>query len=132
MCRIRQNMTEGNGRGKEISDALWSHSVTVVTPSPTRLQLGVHPGPRWEHNQTTGGIQYMFLIPDEGEGQEVTPFIQVDNDTNYPELMATQGHGCNVHTRALCAKPNPYPHPQFTQKEEFFFQDHELFMPLVD
>jgi len=102
------------------------------TPSPTGPQPGIHPGPRWECNQTTGGIQYMFLILDEGEGQEVAPFIQVDGDTDYPELMATQGHGCNVHTRALHARPNPYPCPQFTCKEEFFFQDHESFTPLVD
>src|SRR6266404_3907109 len=101
-------------------------------PSPTGPQPGVHPGPGWEHNQNARGIQYMFLIPDEGEGQEVTPFIQVDGNTDYPKLMATQGHRCNVHTRALQATPNPYPHPRFTQKEEFFFQDHELFMPLVD
>jgi len=74
----------------------------------------------------------MFLIPDEGEGREVAPFVQVDSDTDYPELMATRGHGCNVHTRALQAIPNPYPCPQFTWKEEFFFQDHESFTPLVD
>src|SRR6266478_170606 len=41
-------------------------------PSPTGPQPGVHPGPGWEHNQNAGGIQYMFLIPDEGEGREVT------------------------------------------------------------
>src|SRR6266478_3800860 len=74
----------------------------------------------------------MFLIPDEGEGREVAPFVQVDSDTDYPELMATRGHGCNVHTRALQAKPNPYPCPQFTWKEEFFFQDHKSFTPLVN
>src|SRR6266436_5624473 len=73
------------------------------TPSPTGPQPGVHPGPGWECNQNAGGIQYMFLIPDKGEGQEVAPFIQVDGDTDYPELMATQGHGCNIHTRALRA-----------------------------
>ncbi len=71
------------------------------TPSPTGPRPGVHPGPGWEHNQNAGGIQYMFLIPDEGEGREVAPFIQIDGDTDYPELMATQGCGCNVHTRAL-------------------------------
>ncbi len=38
------------------------------TPSPTGPQPGMHPGPSWERNQTPGGIQYMFLIPDEGEG----------------------------------------------------------------
>ncbi len=102
------------------------------TPSPTRPQPGIHPGPGWECNQTTGSIQYMFLIPDEGEGQEVAPFIQVDGDTDYPKLMATRGQGCNVHTKPLHVRPNPYPHPQFTQKEEFFFQDHESFTPLVD
>ncbi len=58
-------------------------------PSPTGPQPGVHPGPRWECNQTTGGIWYMFLILDKGEGQEVVPFIQVDGDTNYPKLMVT-------------------------------------------
>ncbi len=102
------------------------------TPSPTGPQPGIHPRPRWEHNQTTGGIRYMFLIPDEGEGQEVAPFIQVNSDTDYPELLATHGQGCNIHTKALCAKPNPYPHPQFTCKEEFLFQDYKLFMPLVN
>ena len=58
-------------------------------PSPTGPQPGVHPGPGWEHNQNAGGIQYMFLIPDKGEGREVAPFIQVDGDTDYPKLMAT-------------------------------------------
>ncbi len=84
------------------------------TPLPTRPQPGVHLGPGWERNQNARGVQYMFLIPDEGEGQEVAPFIQVDSDTDYPELMATHSHGCNVHTRALRAKPNPYPCPQLT------------------
>jgi len=74
----------------------------------------------------------MFLVPNKGEGQEVTPFIQVNGDTDYSELMATWGHRCNIHTRALHTKPNPYPHPQFTCKEEFFFQDHKSFMPLVN
>ena len=101
-------------------------------PSPTGPQPGVHPGPGWECNQNAGGIQYMFLIPDEGEGREVAPFIQVDGDTDYPKLMATQGRGCNIHMRALRAIPNPYPRPQFTRKEEFLFQDHESFTPLVD
>ena len=59
------------------------------TSSSTGPQPGVHPGPGWEHNQNTGGIQYMFLIPDKGEGREVAPFIQVDGDTDYPKLMAT-------------------------------------------
>src|SRR6266481_5753924 len=102
------------------------------TPSPTGPQPSVHPRPGWEHNQNARGIQYMFLIPNEGEGREVAPFIQVNRDTDYPKLMATRGRGCNIHTRALQAIPNPYPCPQFTQKEEFFFQDHELFTPLVD
>ena len=82
--------------------------------SPTGPQPGVHPGPGWERNQNAGGIRYMFLIPDEGEGREVAPFIQVDGDTDYPELMATQGRRCNIHTRALQATPNPYPCPRFT------------------
>ncbi len=60
-----------------------------LTPFPTGPQPGMHPGPRWEHNQNAGGIWYMFLIPDEGEGQEVAPFIQVNSDSDYPELMAT-------------------------------------------
>ncbi len=84
------------------------------TLSPTGPQPGIHPKPGWECNQATRGIWYMFLILEEGEGQEVTPFIQVDSDTDYPELMATQGRRCNIHTRALHAKPNPYPWPQFT------------------
>jgi len=101
-------------------------------PSLTEPQPGVHPGLGWEHNQNDRGIKYMFLIPDEGDGQEVAPFIQVDGDTNYPKILATRGRGCNVHTRALQAKPNPYPCPLFTCKEEFFFQNHKSFTPLVD
>ncbi len=103
-----------------------------LTPSPMGLQPGIHPGPRWERNQNTGGIWYMFLIPDKGEGQEVAPFIQVDGNTDYPKLMATRGRRCNVHTRALRAIPIPYPRPRFTHKEEFFFQNHKSFTPLVD
>ena len=92
------------------------------TLSPTGPQPGIHPGPGWEHNQTTKGIRYMFLIPDEGEGQEVAPFIQVNGGTDYPELMVTQGRGCNIHTRALCTKPNPYPCPQFTRRKNSSFK----------
>src|SRR6266481_7515828 len=102
------------------------------TPSPTGPQPSVHPRPGWEHNQNARGIQYMFLIPNEGEGREVAPFIQVDGNTDYPKLMATRGRRCNVHTRALQAIPNPYPRPRFTHKEEFFFQNHKSFTPLVD
>jgi len=103
-----------------------------LTPSPTGPLLYIHLGPGWECNQSTDRIWYMFLIPDEGTRQEVAPFIQVNGDMDYPELPATRGQNCNVHTQALQAKPNPYPHPNFTRKEEFFFQDHKSFTPLVN
>ena len=73
-----------------------------ATPMPTGPQPDVFPGPGWMDNWTETGTRHFFLIPHREEVC-IAPFIQYDFDTPYPELLATRGRGCTVHSKPLHA-----------------------------
>ena len=104
----------------------------METPSPTGSQPGVNPGPGWQLNSRDGGPRPEVLIPDENHGTQIAPYILYDMDTESPEILATRGRGCTVHSRPLRACADPYPRPVFTRKQEFLFSRDEAFTPLVD
>ena len=77
-----------------------------TTPTPDGPQPGVFPGPGWDDNWDATGTRHFFVIPD-GEQDTITPFISYDLNCPFPELLATQGRGCTVHSRPLHARTDP-------------------------
>ena len=61
----------------------------------------------------------------------MAPFVRYDFDTDSPELLATLGRGCGVHSTMLQARKAPYPTLVFTKKERYLFHPQESFSPIV-
>jgi hypothetical protein len=78
------------------------------------------------------GRLHNISVPVGAEGLETAPFIRYDFDTDSPELLATHGRGCSVHSSFLHARPKPYELPTLTKKERFLFRMDEPFSPLLD
>ena len=74
------------------------------TPSPTDPQPSTHPGPRWQDNFDATGTCHLFIIP-LGDEDVIAPFIRYDLRNPFPELLATNGRYCTVHSRPLHAVP---------------------------
>ena len=70
------------------------------TPSSNGPQPGVFPGPGWRDNFTTTGTHYFFVISD-SEEDVIALFISYDLQATFPELLATNGHGCTIHSCPL-------------------------------
>ena len=77
-----------------------------ATPMPEGSQPGIFPGPGWCDNWDAMGTRHFFVIPD-GEQDTIAPFISYDLNCPFPELLATQGRGCTVHSRPLHARADP-------------------------
>jgi len=75
-----------------------------IAPSPTDPQPSTHPGPGWQDNFDATGTRHLFVIP-LGDKDVITPFIHYDLRNPFPELLATNGHHCTVHSRPLHAVP---------------------------
>jgi len=84
------------------------------TPSPTGPQPGVLPGPGWKDNFDTISTCHFFVIPDREE-DIIAPFISYDLHATFPELLATNGRGCMVHSHPLYACPVGH-HCHFSQR----------------
>jgi len=82
------NALEANAMNKEAEKR---------TSSPTGPQPGVLPGPGWKDNFNTVGTRHFFVIPD-GEEDVIALFISYDLHTTFPELLATIGRGCTIHS----------------------------------
>ena len=95
-----------------------------ATPTPEGPQPGVFPGPGWRDNWDASGTRHFFVIPD-GEQDTITPFISYNLNCPFPELLATQGHGCTIHSRPLhaCADPSMAQCPYGPSIEQFFIAD---------
>ena len=77
-----------------------------TTPTPDGPQPGVFPGPGWHDNWDATGTRHFFVIPDR-EQNTIAPFILYDLSCPFPELLATQGCGCTIHSRPLHARADP-------------------------
>ena len=77
-----------------------------ATPTPEGPQPGRFPGPGWRDNWDATGTRHFFVIPD-GKQETIAPFISYDLNCPFPELLATQGLGCTVHSRPLHARADP-------------------------
>ena len=86
-------------------------------------------------NMQDSQIVHDATIPvDGGGGEEIAtaPFFQYNFQTDSPELLLTVGRNCNIHSRPLQARPQPYPLPRSTRRERLLFHTHERFTELVD
>jgi hypothetical protein len=101
-------------------------------PMPEGQQPGVNPGSGWILNSRDGGPQPDITIPDGNGGTQIAPFVQYDMEAGCPEVLATRGQNCTIHSTPLRARPKPYDRPHFTRKQQFTFMDLEPFSPLVD
>jgi hypothetical protein len=85
------------------------------TPAPGGPMPGVHPGFGWFHNanEETGSPIFREYVIDDGL-EIITPYYQLNMDTDSPELLLTRGHRCTVHSCTLRARKDPYPRPTLT------------------
>jgi len=101
------------------------------TPSPTGPQPGVFPGPGWKDNFGAIGTRHFFVIPDRDE-DVIAPFISYDLHTTFPELLATNGRGCTVHSCPLHARSVGQHHTAISPKDELLLTSGAQFTDLVD
>jgi len=101
------------------------------TPSPNGPQPGVHPGPGWKDNFDAVGTCHFFVIPD-GEEDVITPFISYDLHATFPELLATNSHGCMVHSCPLHARPVGQHHTAISPKDELLLVKGVQYTDLVN
>ena len=95
-------------------------------PSPTDPQPSTHPGPGWQDNFDATGTRHLFVIP-LGDEDVIAPFIRYDLRNPFPELLATNGRYCTVHSRPLHAAPQLSRVSLLSPRNELFFHsDLEL------
>jgi len=127
MAVVLYQQTEANTLAAKAMDA----DAEGRTPSPTSPQPGVHPGPGWKDNFDAVGTRHFFIIPD-GNEDVIAPFISYDLHTTFPELLATNGHGCTVHSRPLHACSVGQHHTAISPKDKLLLTQDMQFMDLVD
>jgi len=101
------------------------------TPSPTGPQPGVLPGPGWKDNFDSVGTRHFFIIPD-GDKDVIAPFISYNLHTTFPELLATNGCGCTIHSCPLHARPIGQHHTAISPKGKLLLTQGAQFTDLVD
>jgi len=101
------------------------------TPSPTGPQPGIFPGPGWKDNFDAVGTCHFFVIPN-GDKDVIAPFISYDLHTTFPELLATNGCGCTVHSCPLHARPVGQHHMAISPKDKLLLTSGVQFTDLVD
>jgi len=101
------------------------------TPSPNGPQPGVHPSPGWKDNFDTVGTRHFFVIPD-GEEDVIAPFVSYDLHATFPELLATNGCGCTVHSRPLHARPVGQHHTAISPKDKLLLIKNVQYTDLID
>ena len=95
-------------------------------PSPTNPQPSTHPGPGWQDNFDATGTRHLFVIP-LGEEDVIAPFIRYNLHNPFPELLATNGRYCTVHSRPLHMVPQTSRASPLSPRNELFFHpDLEL------
>ena len=97
-----------------------------LAPSSADPQPSTHPSPGWQDNFDATGTCHLFIIP-EGDNDIIAPFIRYNLHNPFPELLATNGHNCMVHSRPLHAIPQTsHASPLSPHNELFFHPNLEL------
>jgi len=95
-------------------------------PTSKDPQPSTHPGPGWEDNFNTTGTRHLFVIL-LGDEDVIAPFIRYDLRNPFPELLATNGRYCTVHSHPLHAAPQTSRASPLSPRNELFFHpDLEL------
>jgi len=95
-------------------------------PSPPTPQPSTHPGPGWQDNFDATGTRHLFVIP-LGDEDVIAPFIRYDLRQPFPELLATNGRHCTIHSCPLHATPQTSRASPLSPRNELFFHpDLEL------
>jgi len=89
-------------------------------PTPPTPQPSTHPGPGWQDNFDATGTRHLFVIP-LGDEDVIAPFIRYDLHNPFPELLATNGRNCVVHSRPLHAVPQTARTSLLSPRNELFF-----------
>jgi len=127
MAVVLYQQAEANTLKTETMDA----DAEGCTPSPTGPQPGIHPGPGWKDNFNAIGTCHFFVIPD-GNKDVITPFISYNLHTAFPELLATNGCSCTIHSCPLHAYPVRQHHMAISPKDELLLTKGAQFTDLVD
>jgi len=127
MAMVLYQQAEAKALEAKVMDA----DVEGHTPSPTGPQPGVLPGPGWKDNFDAIGTRHFFVIPDSNK-DVIAPFISYDLHTTFPELLATNGRGCTVHSCPLHTCPIGQHHTAISPKDELLLTQGAQFTDLVD
>jgi len=127
MAVVLYQQTKDNRLKTETMDA----DAEERTPSPTGPQPGVLPGPGWKDNFDAVGTCHFFVIPD-GDEDVIAPFISYDLHMTFPELLATNGQGCTVHSCPLHAHSVGQHHTAISPKDKLLLTQGAQFTDLVD
>jgi len=92
-------------------------------PSSTDPQPSTHPGPGWQDNFDATGTRHLFVIP-LGDEDVIAPFIRYDLRTPFPELLATNGRYCTVHSHPLHAVHQTSRASPLSPRNELFFHSN--------
>jgi len=97
-----------------------------LVPSSADPQPSTHSSPGWQDNFNMTGTCHLFVIP-EGDNNIITPFIRYNLCNPFPELLATNGYNCTVHSCPLHAVPQTSrTSPLSPHNKLFFHPDLEL------
>jgi len=89
-------------------------------PTLEEPQPGVHPGSGWQDNFDEKGTRHFFVIPCADE-DVIAPFIHYDLCNPFPELLATNGRNCTVHSCPLHAAPQTSRASPLSPRNKLFF-----------
>ena len=101
------------------------------TPSPTGPQPGIYPGPGWIENWTETNTYHYFVIPD-GNEDVIAPFICYDMTGLFPELLATNGHNCSVHSCPLYTCADIQGRTPLSPRDKLLFIDKLLYSSAIN
>jgi len=89
-------------------------------------QPSTHPGTGWHDNFDEKGTCHLFVIPC-GDEDVIAPFICYDLRNPFPELLATNGKNCTVHSCPLHAVSHTSRASPLSPRNKLFFHpDLEL------
>jgi len=77
------------------------------------------------------GTHHYFVIPDSNDNV-IAPFIQYDLDSPFPELLATNGYSCTIHSCPLYASPCTTHTASYFPHDKLIFCKHLVYTPAVD
>ena len=101
------------------------------TPSPTGPQPGVYLGPSWIENWTEMNTHHYFVIPD-GKQDVIALFVCYDMTRPFPELLATNGCNCTVHSHPLHAYADIQGHTPLSPYNKLLFIDKLVYSSAID